>query len=175
MHELTVEILDDFNELTLQDILFLENICFPVEWHYPDADKYYTAILRDKRNINILLRDYRKTTGYILSVPHDTARTELIKCDPEIKADNSRYYIETIGVLPQYRRRGGATKLLHALCEEANRKGINNFSIHARIRNGLNVMISNLFKGLITESRKIDSWKFGGGEAYEYIEWSFRP
>jgi len=175
MHELTVEILDDFNELTLRDILFLENICFPVEWHYPDPDKYYTAILRDKRNINILLKDDRKTTGYILSVPHDTVRTELLKYDPEMKSDNARYYIETIGVLPQYRRRGGATKLLHALCEEANRKGINNFSIHARISNGLNIMISNLFKGLITESRKIDSWKFGGGEAYEYIEWSFRP
>lgn len=175
MHELAVEILSDFKELALQDILLIENICFPVEWHYPNADKYYTAMLRDKKNINILLKDYRKTIGYILSVPHDTARTELLKYDPEIKADNSRYYIETIGVFPQYRRRGGATKLLHALCEEANRKGINNFSIHARISNGLNIMILNLFKGLITESRKIDSWKFGGGEAYEYNEWSFRP
>lgn len=173
MSELTVEVLHDFSNLTLRDILSLEYICFPVEWHYPDVEKYYTSILKDKRNIIILMKEAGKTVGYILSVPHKVVRTELLKYDSKIKADNARYYIETIGVLPQYRRKGGATKLINAMCREGKRRGIYKFSIHARTINKLNILIKNVFENMITETRYVERWFFGGDEPYEYIEWTY--
>ena len=169
----TVEILRGFNESALRDILIIEKACFPVEWHYPDADKYYTTILRDDRNIIILLKDGQKAVGYILSVPHNVVRAELFQYDFQMKTDNARYYIESIGISPQYRRRGGGTMLINTLCDEAKKRGICKFSIHSRTSNRLNILIKRLFKGMITETRHIQRWFFGGNEPYEYIEWTY--
>lgn len=174
MPEFTSEIVKVFKNQFLKDILFIENACFPKDWQYNDPEQYYTEVLRNRKNIIIFLKDINKTVGCIISIQHDTARKELIQYDPEMKSDNARYYIDSIAVLPQYRDKGGAKKLIYQLCDEANERGIYKFSIHARTVNGLNILIKKIFEKMITGARKIESWAFGGGEPYDYIEWTYR-
>ena len=68
---------------------------------------------------------------------------------------------------------GGAEKLLKVVCGEAKKRGINNFSIHARTLNGFADKVKKIFDGNINLVRNIKRWKYGGNEVYEYIEWDF--
>jgi ribosomal protein S18 acetylase RimI-like enzyme len=168
-----IEMVKEYTPDALHDILMLENKCFPKEWQYVDVADYYKNILKNKHNINIFLKEKNQVIGYVLGVPHNVIYDELKRFDPFLQKKNNYYYIETIQVLPKSQGRGGANKLIIKLCEEANKRGIKDFSIHARMSNKFNDKLKKIFKGRIIDSRKIDKWKFGGNEPYEYMEWKY--
>ncbi len=162
---------NEFKENYLKDILSLEEKCFPEDWQYEDAGQYYKEMLSDKENINIFLRDHGKTVGYVLARFHNKETGELSEYDPEFKDQENVFYIETIQILPEFQGKGGAKKLLLAVCEEAGKRGINKFSIHARKINGFSESVKKIFADRIVAVREIESWEPAEGEPYEYIEW----
>ncbi|MFA5961298.1 MAG: GNAT family N-acetyltransferase [Parcubacteria group bacterium] len=172
--EQNVEIVNEFSEDSLAAILDLEKKCFPADWQYEDADDYYRKMLNDKENINIFLKQNAAIVGYALAKPLNNALSDLMKYDPEIQSIDNNLYIETIQVLDQFRGKGGAKKILLEICNEALKRGIVDFSIHARKSNGLNLKLRKIFDGMITKHRQIESWEPGGGEPYEYMEWSYK-
>lgn len=166
-------IVNDFSEEYLNDILMLEKKCFPPDWQYDNAIEYYLNILKNKNNINILLKKDNETVGYILAIPHNDMVDDLLKDDKFLEKKINFYYIETIQITPRARGIGGAEKLLKVVCGEAKKRGINNFSIHARTLNGFADKVKKIFDGNINLVRNIKRWKYGGNEVYEYIEWDF--
>ncbi len=160
-------------DTTLDNILILEEACFPPDWQYDNAKEYYADIIQDPQNINLFLYDENdKVTGYILARPHNLVVSELKNDDPFLTdSDNARYYIDTIQILPELQGKGGGKNLILAVCDEAKKRGVTQFSIHARTVNHLSDVIKSLFKDKVTLVRQIDSWKYASGEPYEYIEW----
>lgn len=167
-----IEVVCDFNEQRLKNILNLEKECFPASWQYEDAKEYYEKMLRDQENINVFLESSGTVVGYILarSKLNDQEINDLRESDPALN-DIYGFYIETIQILPEFQNKGGAKKLLIAICEEAKKRGIEKFSIHARTKNKFNDKIKKIFEGKITLVRQIEKWAPADGEPYEYIEW----
>jgi ribosomal protein S18 acetylase RimI-like enzyme len=170
-----VVVTDGFSAEYLQDILKLERECFPAAWQYPEADEYYAAMLNDRENVNIFLRESGETVGYVLAKPFKNAVLDLKEYDPELTEESDKFYIETIQILPAYQGRGGARALLIGACEAVLKRGMNKFAIHARTVNGLHEIIKRIFKGSIILSRNIEKWKWAKDEPYEYIEWTYVP
>lgn len=170
--EQTVVIADGFSADYLQDILRLEQACFPADWLYPEAEEYYAAMLADSDNVNMFLRDAGETVGYLLARPFDSVVRELQECDPELSDKSEAYfYVETIQILPDYQGKGGARRLLIEACAAVSKRDVNTFAIHARTTNGLHRIIKKVFAGSIILTREIGSWRWANGEPYEYIEW----
>jgi GNAT superfamily N-acetyltransferase len=156
----------------LKDILFLERVCFPIDWQYKDAEVHYAAMLKDRSCINILLKLNGSTVGYLLARPTEKVIDELKEHDKNLGMVGDLYYLETIQILPDQQGTGGAKKLILVMIEEAKKKGVNRFSVHARIANKFNVKIRHIFEGMLNECRIVEKWAFGGGETFEYIEWT---
>lgn len=171
--DFSFEIVNKFSKKDLNAILVLEKKCFPEAWQYDDADEYYRKMLDDSENINIFLREGKDIIGYVLARFHNKVTEELKEYDPELEEKEDFFYIETIQILPEKRGLGGAKRLFFSVCEEAKRRGVSKFSIHARTMNGFSDKIRKMFEGKIKKVRKIESWKLAGGEPYEYIEWSY--
>lgn len=168
-----VEIINEFSEDSLKNVLVLERECFPREWQYEDAEEYYKEILENPENINVFLKHGGKVGGYLLAVPFRKVFEDLKKYDLELKLDKDddrKIYLETIQILPAFRGIGGAEKLIMKMCEEGRKKRMEKFSIHARKLNGLNEKVKKMFDGKILESRSLEKWHYGGDEPYEYIE-----
>lgn len=170
--EQTVEVVDGFNKDALEGILRLEKECFPPGWQYEDADKYYSEMLIDKDNINILLKEGQKIVGYLLLKPHSSAFADLTESDTEMQDDPDRYYWDTIQVSPDHTGKGGAGKLMDKMVEELKKRGITKLAAHVRTSNRFNEKVKKYFEGSVTMVRKIESWRWGGEEPYEYIEWT---
>lgn len=164
-----------FSDEYLQDILKLERACFPLDWQYPEAEEYYTAVLKDEENINVFLCENRTAIGYLLAKPLKTAALELAADDPVIRPQADKFYIESIQVHPSYQGRGYASLLLIAFCDEALKRGITKFAIHARIENSFNEKIKKIFKDMVVVTRNIEKWRWANGEPCQYIEWDYIP
>ncbi|QQR65168.1 GNAT family N-acetyltransferase [Candidatus Kaiserbacteria bacterium] len=169
---LSIEAVPD-NETSLANILRLEKLCFPAEWQYVDGEEYFADALSDPQSINLFLQNENDVIGYILARPHHLAFEELIDDDPLLtRSIGDRYYIETIQIVPDEQGKGGGNTLIVAVCDEAKKRGVTQFSIHARTNNRLHETIKSLFKEKITLVRPISSWVHASGEPYEYIEWN---
>jgi ribosomal protein S18 acetylase RimI-like enzyme len=168
---LSTEAMPD-NEMALKNILMLEKLCFPPEWQYDDGEEYYTEALNDSQSISLFLQNGTEVVGYILARPHHLAFEELKSDDPLLTESNGdRYYIETIQIAPAIQGKGGGKKLILAACDEAKKRGVTQFSIHARTQNHLHETVKSLFNEKVTLARPISSWVHASGEPYEYIEW----
>ncbi len=162
------EVITEFDSTFLADILLINSKSFPATWIYEDSFNYYKAMMMDKRNIHIILHDNGTRIGYLLAIPHNNAIVDLKEYDPEMKEDNDTYYIETIGILPEFRKKGGSSLLCDALIEECLRRGVHKISMHART-NGFSNFIQSRFN--ITPIRRIETWKYYNfEEPADYIE-----
>ena len=168
--KLTTEVVRDFSQEALKNVLAIEKDSFPPEWEYADAEEYYSKFLKNKNNIAIILKDGLKIIGHILARPHDEALTDLKEDDPLMKPDGKRYYIETMAILSEYRGGYGYLDLTEAVIEEVKKRGANKFSMHIRRANGLSKSFQKFFGQDVTEIRFIEKWKWANGEPYDYIE-----
>lgn len=169
---LLAEVINSFNEGVLNDVMNIKRHSFPEEWQFDDAESDFSEKLKDNDNINIFLKSDDKRVGYLLSIPHNNAVRELKDDDTEMSEDNHRYYIYTIGIIPQYRHIGGLSELLKTFVEECKKRGVQKASLHARVKNGLSGSIQK--RWAVTKLRRIDKWKYYAfQEPTDYIEASF--
>ena len=163
------EIVRDYDPEVLQDIMVIERGAFPERWIETDAESQYKTALSTSDNINIILTTQGKRVGYLLAVPHNDAVHDLKGDDPEMKEELQKYYVQTVGILREYRKRKGLPTMLNKLIDECKKRGINKISMHARVRNGLSQMIQNELT--VTEKRRIPKWKYYNfEEPTDYIE-----
>lgn len=163
------DIIKAFDPGVLQSILHILRNAFPEAWIYNDAEEYYGRMLRSPKSINILLKDSGKDVGFLLAIPQNDAVEELKHDDPEMREDSATYYIETVGILPEFRGEKGLSAILEKLVDECKRKGMNKISLHARVSNHLSEIIQNKYRtaGL----RRIREWAYYNfEEPTEYIE-----
>jgi len=166
---LTAEVIHKFDENIVDDIVRIHSNSFPAGWVYADAREYYSIMLRNKSNIHIIFNDNGKRAGYLLAIPHDVAIEELKNDDPEIEKDSGKYYIETIGIIPESRGKKGLSFMLQKLVEECRDRGIKRISLHARISNNLSEIIRKKFE--IIKTRRIEKWRYYNfEEPTDYIE-----
>ena len=111
---------------------------------------------------------YKHTVGYVLAVPQSEACEELKIYDPEMQSNDDTFYVDTIMTMLRERQFFGIMLLLDKMAEEAAKRGINKFSMHARKSNGLSRLILRKFP-LTKRIRTIDNWH-GWGEPFDYIE-----
>jgi ribosomal protein S18 acetylase RimI-like enzyme len=166
---LEAEVIRSLDESTLKDIIEINNESFSPCWIYPDQEIYYRDMLRQKNNIHVFLKHGDKRVGYLLAIPHDVAVAELINDDPMMKNDPTKYYIETAGIIPEYRGKSGLTIMMKRLVAECINKGITKLSMHARVNTGLSNIMQSMFK--VAEVRRIESWPYYSfEEPTDYIE-----
>jgi hypothetical protein len=177
----SVEAIRGYSDDMLRDILAAYCDAMPESWHYSDAEEYFGALLRNENTIHILLRREQRPIGYLLAIPHNDAvhDDELRQADPELAEDQYRLYIETMEIVPEYGRSlaGGRLFLLmsKALLDEAGKRGIFKFSMHARVTTGLNHALQKIYGDMLTKCRTIEQWPFyNGEEPTEYIEVTYR-
>lgn len=177
----SVEAVSVNNDAMLRDILAAYFDAMPESWHYLDAEEYFGRLLGDENTIHILLRRDERPIGYLLAIPHDAAVNdkELQQADPELTEDPDRLYIETMEIVPEYGRSlaGGrlCMMMLQTLAEEAAVRGLNRFSMHARVTTGLNQALRKIYGDMLTQFRTIENWPFyNGEEPTEYIEITYR-
>lgn len=158
-------------EISLETILELERACYPPEWQYADALEYYQEMLDNQKAIHLFLTMGGETVGYLLAVPQNEVYDDLVKYDPSFTKEEGCYYLETIGIRPEYTGKGGGKILMERFVAVVQKKGIDKVSTHARTLNGFNGLVRQRFETDIVEARGIEHWYYGGGEPYEYIQW----
>lgn len=169
--DISLFIANEFSEENLQNVLKMEKKCFSESWQFDDAEQYFKEMLENKENINIFLKQGAEVVGYILAKPHNDMVDDLVDDDKDLMKKDNFYYIETIEIIPEARGIGGASRLLLGICDEAGKRNVKNFSIHARTVNGFSEKLKKIFDKKITLVRKIENWKHADNEPYEYIEW----
>lgn len=162
----------NFSDTNLSEILGIEARCFPVGWQYPDAKEYYTQALHEPENLSLGLKVGQILIGYLLATPYSSALRWVGNADPDMAAhDAVMYYVNTIGILPEWRGVGGATRILRKLEREATTRGALSLAMHARTANGFNILARRLAGSRLIRARWLDNWSWADGEPYEYIEW----
>jgi hypothetical protein len=172
MSGITVQTIKDYDAILVKELRELEQQAFPPEMRFAEGEAYYIDCLRDRANINIVMRNTEgKIIGYVVAIPQRNVYEDLEKHDPAMVDDPERFYVETIQTLPGQRQAFGVMRLLYGMCEEGERRGFNKFSMHARKLNGLSDMI---LKVSITARRlrTIENW-YGYGEPFDYIELTY--
>ena len=163
------EVESSINESLINDIVRIDQDSFPEGWVFPNAKEYFSELLKNKNNVRIILKNNEETVGYLIAVPHNEARKDLENDDPLMPEDAFRYYIETVAILPNYRRRGGMKKMLKSFVNELKEKSIDKISMHARVLNKFSDFIQERTK--VTQIRRIDRWKYYNfEEPTDYIE-----
>lgn len=169
MGSVTVEAVKDYDDGLIESHENLEKSAFPEHMVYVEGADYCRACLKDAANINVVMRDGSgKIIGYVVAVPQRNVHEELRKYAPDMKDDPERFYVDTIQTLPGTRRAFGILKLLYARIEEAWRRCVGKFSMHARKTNGLSRIILRVFPKTIC-LRTVDNW-YNYGEPFDYIE-----
>jgi hypothetical protein len=169
-----IKVLRNASPEEIAGILHVESVCMG-DWQYDGADIYYRQMLADVRNINTIAKEGAFVYGYLLAVPHNTIVGELWDADPDITEEPQRFYFETMDILPGYGKRREFIKMVYKLIDEAeNIFGVNKFSMHARVENGLSDVVQRFFRGMITSVRRIERWKYyNEQESADYIEATF--
>ncbi len=164
-----VEIVHSINENLILEIVCIDRDSFPEGWVFSDAKEYFSGILKNENCIRVILKNDEKIVGYLLAIPHNVARKDLEEDDPLIQEDASKYYIESVAILPAYRGRNGLSEMLRVLIEKLREKGIYKLSMHARVSNKFSDFIQRKMK--VTQIRRIEKWKYYNyQEPTDYIE-----
>lgn len=168
----TEEIIYGYDPSVFAEILEIDRASF--EKQYEDVEEYYKEAMKNKNNINVVLKDGGKAVGYLLAIPHNEALSDLKDIDVEMKEDDLRFYVETIAVHPEYRVGGGAFKMIFAMIQEAGKRGINKFSMHVRVEGGLSASVQKCFGKMITTVRRIENWPYyENREPTDYVEGTY--
>lgn len=171
----TIEVIKRYSEDIFQDIYkVLRRIEEKENLDFVGCKQYVKEQLEDPRNSNVILREDGEPIGFMFSIPHDVACEDLIEDDPLMKKDSQRYYICAIGILPEYSGGRGFLQMAIEMLEDLKQRfEINKVSMHARKTNGLSRVIQEVFRGMLTEVRPIEKWKYGNNEPYDYIEGTY--
>jgi hypothetical protein len=165
----TIEIVAGEQPELVAELVALQKHAFPPQMQFREPERYYAASLRDRRNINLVLKaPDGKVAGYLLALPQSGVCRELQQWDPEMTEDPGGMYVDIIQTLPGRRQASWFMGLVAGLCGETRRRGHQRLAMHVRTSNGL----SRLTRKILPASqclRHIDDW-FATGEPFDYIE-----
>lgn len=160
----TANILDVISEEQIRDIIDIDAKIFPT---MPIEEKEIRDTLKS-RGVQILLKNLdSKTIGYIISLPHEDAYEFLSENDPNIIKEIGGLYIESIGILPEYRSLKNFNRLCSALVSEAQQRGFKKITAHVRSSEGLSEVLQKRFGAL--KFSTYDNWA-GFNEPFDYLE-----
>jgi ribosomal protein S18 acetylase RimI-like enzyme len=166
---LKAEAIQGSDEQIVKDIVLINRHSYPKGWEYRGAKEYYRQMLRNQKNICIVLRDDAKRVGFLLAIPHNDAVVELKEDDKFMEQDLKTYYIENVAILPGYRGEKGFSQMLQVLKQELRKRDIFKISLHARVSNHLSKNIQKNMK--ITKARRIETWRYYNyQEPTDYLE-----
>lgn len=170
----TFEVITTASDEFLKALLEMQDNSYPEGWGYDDAEQYYRKMIESTENINIVLKEKEKILGYALLVPHNQIREELLADDPMMEEDPNRLYIETMELDPEVGKTlaGGKLffKMLGKMFDESGKRGINKFSMHARVSTGLSGAVQRYFGSMMTHVRRIENWPYyNGQESTDYM------
>ena len=169
-----IEVLRNISEKMLRQLLAIREIAFSKDWReYEDAKEFYTAEIANPENIALIFEKGEELAGFLLAMPHNVIQVELVADDPQMQVDDHCFYIETMQVDPEIQKSlaGGRIffRMLKMLFVEAEKHGINRFSMHARVNTGLSEAAQRGFGKMIKEVRRIEKWKWNGNEPADYL------
>ncbi len=164
----SINVIHEASDSFIKELLEMQDKSYPAGWQYEDAAEYYKRMIESPENINIVLKEKEKVIGYVLVIPHNDVVTELREVDPLMKEDLNRFYIETLEIVPEIQKTLAGGKLffqmLGKLFEESGKRGINKFSMHARVSTGLSKVVQRYFGKMMTEVRQIENWPYYDGQ-----------
>jgi len=168
--EFEVEILDRDSKKIVDDLVCLEEKCFPLEMRNPNSQEYYHNTLQDPQNISLLLKYKKKTVGFLVAKEYKGVYDYLSNHDPDLRENKKKlFYVDLIQIHPRFKINGGLSVLVGKLIEKALEKNLQGFCLHARKKNGLSQFMQELFK--CRKLHTIDNW-LGFGEQFDYLEFA---
>lgn len=165
----TIEVAAGDQPGLIAELVALQQNAFPPQMQFREPERYYQESLRDRRNINLVLKAPDGTVaGFLLALPQSEACRELQQWDPDMREDPEGMYVDIIQTLPGRRQGSWFMGLVDGLCRETRRRGHQRLAMHVRTSNGL----ASLTRKILPASRclrQIDNW-FATGESFDYIE-----
>ncbi|MFA6047788.1 MAG: hypothetical protein WCV59_02850 [Parcubacteria group bacterium] len=166
----SVEILDHNSKRVVDELVCLEEKCFPLEMRNPSSDDYYSAVLNDPKNISLLLKYKGKVVGFLVAKEYKRVYDSLSNHDPDLRENKKRlFYVDLIQIHPRFKINGGLSLLVSKLIEKALEKDLQGFCLHARKKNGLSQFLQKIFD--CKRLHSIDNW-LGFGEQFDYLEFA---
>ena len=166
--QLTTEIVSGIDQQLIRELITLQQSAFPPQMQFKEPELYYQEALRDRRNINVVVRSPQGTLlGYLLALPQTEVYEELLQCDPQMQDDPDCMYIDIIQTHPDDRLITGFLGLVSRVCQETLRRGHKRLSMHVRTSNGLNKVTRKIFPDS-RSLRRIENW-YSSGEPFDYI------
>jgi hypothetical protein len=163
-----VEIINGKNHGVIEELINLEEKCFPLEMRNADSENYYDSVLVDLKNVNLILKYKRKIVGFLIAKEYDLAYDNLTHHDPDLRLNKRNYfYIDFVQIYPRFKLNGGLSLLICKLVEKALEKKIKGLCLHARRKNGFSQFFQKMFNG--QKHHSVDNW-LGFGEEFDYLE-----
>lgn len=152
----------------VKELSILEEKCLPFQMCHANNDKYFSTVLNNQGNINLVLKYKEKIVGFLLAKKYSQAYQELINHDPDLKSQGEGYYfVETIQIHPQFRKKGGFDHLVGKLLSVIKHEKIKGLCLYARRKNSFSCFLQKRFSG--KKIRTVENW-LGFGEAFDYLE-----
>lgn len=168
-HQGGIEIATDSPPGLIAELIALQQNAFPPRMQFGSPEQYYQEGFADGANVNVILRaPDGAVTGYLLAIPQDRVRSELLCWDPVMPADPGNLYIDLIQTLPGRRQITGLKALLGGLCHEARRRGIDRISAHVRTTTGLSRVVQKVVADCRC-LRRLDNW-YASGESFDFLD-----
>lgn len=167
------EILGPEHESFFEKLVKIQELSFPK--NFTEESKYDFQELRefinDKDNIIIALIENDEVQSFVMAEPYSSAYKELVVHDDKMETPSEtvkKYYVSTITVPPERRKKMDYFVLVRALAGELDRRGIRNLVMHAKTRGRYSERIQKFCKRskLVRTS---ENW-LGSGEKFDYIE-----
>jgi hypothetical protein len=165
-----VEIMNHNDKKIVEQLVYLEDRCLPMEMRNPCSYEYYSNTLKDQNNINLLLKYKGKIVGFLVAKEYKRVYDNLSNHDPDLRKNKKRlFYVDLIQIHPRFKLNGGLTLLVSKMIEKALGKNLQGFCLHARKKNGLSQFMQKIFS--CKRLHSIDNW-LGFGEQFDYLEFA---
>jgi len=152
----------------VREISLLEEKCLPFQMCHANNQTYFSSVLNNPENINLILKYKDRLVGFLLAKKYSCAYRELINHDPDLKSQKENcYFVETIQIHPQFRKKGGFGFLVGKLLATVKKEKIKDFCLYARRKNSFSNFVQKRFTG--QKIRTVENW-LGFGEAFDYLE-----
>lgn len=140
-------------------------------WKDDDRDYYKEQFLNPK-NINIVCRNEDgQIVGYILARPHNDVVQDYLELDYMMKAsDVPMFYVDHVNINEIVFGRSLGLKLIDEMIHEAHRRGVEKFSMHCRVINGLSKIIQRKYGDGLKVKRRIECYADCNDEPFDYME-----
>jgi hypothetical protein len=162
-----LEFIKENDKKIIYQLMRLEEECLPLEMRNADSYNYYSGLLENPKNINIILKHKDKVVGFAVAREYEKVFSILANHDPDLRDKKEYLYIDVLQINPRFKLNGGLMLLISKLIERAIKKHAKGICIHVRKKNGLSQLIQRFLKG--KKMHSIDNW-LGFGEQFDYVE-----